>query len=32
MSYTLNFLIGNTLEPKYLNLDVWWFESGASVE
>jgi hypothetical protein len=22
-SYTLNFLIGKTLEPKCLNLDVW---------
>jgi hypothetical protein len=31
-SYTLNFVIGNTLEPKCLNLDVWWFETGASVE
>jgi hypothetical protein len=29
-SYTINFLIGNTLEPKCLNLDVWWFETGAS--
>jgi hypothetical protein len=31
-SYTLNYLIGNTLEPKCLNLDVMWFKTGASVE
>jgi hypothetical protein len=25
-SYTLNFLIAKILEPKWLNLDDWWFE------
>jgi uncharacterized membrane protein len=31
-SYTLNFLIANILEPKRLNLDVWWFKIMAPVE
>jgi hypothetical protein len=31
-SYTLNFLIAKNIEPKWLNLDVWWFKILVLVE
>jgi hypothetical protein len=31
-SYTVNILIANSIEPKWLDLDVWWFKILAPVE